>query len=167
MLILLTSPHLTTHLWLPPPFCLPWVRFKSASSLLLWWTSSCDARLSKTGMSLRIAPLPPSFTSLYLSKLHHVMCSNQQFSHIHPSLSVSRPSLYSRFFVLFLPRLGRGVPNGKFRSGRQAAIKQLSTVNERSMYGKWHLYDRSAGNRYFNCYTWAVAGYWTFTGVVT
>lgn len=84
----------------------------------LWCKTFQDWHVSLHRPSLSL------FTSFYPPKPLHVMCSNQQFSHIHPSLSVSRPSVYSRFFVLFHPQLSRGeAPNGKFRSGRQAAIK--------------------------------------------
>lgn len=66
MLIPLTSSHLTTQRapLTPSPLCLPWVCLKKASSLLLWWTSSCDARISKTRMSLCIATLNSSSISI-------------------------------------------------------------------------------------------------------
>lgn len=125
MLIPMISSHLPTHLdpLTLPPFCLPRVHFKTALFLLLWWTSSCDARVSQSGMSLCIHQLSP-FTSLYPSRLFLVMCTNQQFSHIYPLLSVSRLPVYSQFFVLFLIglRWERQMANSG-QAGRQVAIK--------------------------------------------
>lgn len=90
-------------LWLPLPSLSPLGSFQKCLISLalmdfqLWCKHFQDWHVSLHRPS-------PSFTSLYLSELLHVMCLNQQFSHIYPWLSVSRPSVYSRFFVLFLSR---------------------------------------------------------------
>lgn len=168
MLIPMISSHLPTHLDLLtlPPFCLPRVHFKTALFLLLWWTSSCDARVSQSGMSLCIHQLSP-FTSLYPSKLFLVMCTNQQFSHIYPLLSVSRLPVYSQFFVLFLIglRRERQMANSGQAGRRPSNTALMTAVIEWSLYVKWHGYDRSAGKDYFDCYTRAVAGHCTFLKV--
>lgn len=110
----------------PSPFGIVWKNiFKNAASLLLWRTSSCDARISKMSVSLCIATLAPCFTSLYPSELLPVMCPNQQFSHICPPLP--GPPSVSLFTILCLlcPAAQSGGAKWQIqvRSGRRAASK--------------------------------------------
>lgn len=123
----MTSSHLPTHL--APltlyPLGLLWGSFQKMPHLFhlssLRWTSSCDARVSKTWhVSLHC---PSSLLSLCPSEFLRLMCLNQQFSHIYPLLSVSRPL----FTILCLvpPTAQSGgtkIPNPG-HAGRQAAIK--------------------------------------------
>lgn len=52
------------------------------------------------------------------------------------------------------------------QAGRRPSNTALMTaVIERSLYVKWHVYDRSAGKDYFDCYAQAVAGHCTFLKV--
>ncbi len=86
----------------------------SCSSTQRWMVwADCDARVSKTGMSVLITPR--------LSLAFYISLCDVPKSTIQSHLSLSSlppcPSVYSWFFVSFFPQLSRGAPNGKFRSG--------------------------------------------------
>lgn len=149
---------------MPPPTPSLGLISKNAPSLLLWWTSSCDARVSNTGMSLCIAPSP---SVLYISLSSHVMCSEINNSVTSaPPLPVSRPSVYLRFFVLLLPQLSRAPSNAKFRSGTQADIKHTFQL-WRKEAGMWNRISVIDLRVIVTKYPWTAAVYWTCSRVVT
>lgn len=156
--------QLIVLLWHAPPTPSLGLIWKNAQSLLLWWTSSCDARVSNTGMSLCVAPSP---SLLYISLSSHVMCSKINNSVTSaPLIPVSRPSVYLRFFVVLLPQLSRAPSNAKFRSGTQADIKhsfqlwikEAGMWNSISVIDPWVIVTK---------YPWTAVVCWTCSRVVT
>ncbi len=119
MLIFLTSPHLTTHLApLTPssPLLSPLGSFQKClisfalMDIQLWCKTFQDWRVSSHRPSLSILYISLAFQTPPCDPLESTIQS-------HPSLALRLPSV-SLFAILCLV-----APNGKFRSGRQAAIK--------------------------------------------
>lgn len=77
-----------------PQLILPQVHLKNASPLLLWWTSGCEARVSKTGMSVSLHR-PSLFPPFHLSV--NVMCSKSTIQS-HLSLAPCFPFIHDSWY---------------------------------------------------------------------
>lgn len=129
-------------------FCLRCVYFRIAFSRFLWRTLNCDARLFSF-LSL--------FASLHPQQLLRVKWTNQEFSHIYPSLFVSCLSVGGPRWQIQVSLAGRLPSNITF----------VTTVDERSMWVEWQVSDRPVSNNYFDCYRYSAVSLWLYKTVIS